>query len=76
MYGLGPRGVDFGDTICILFGCSVSVVLRHVLRYDTTLKPSYRLIGERFVYERMDGEAIAGQDISVLRSKTKEFYIR
>lgn len=49
--GIGPADCQAGDYICILYGCSVPVVLR----------PSgskYRLIGECYVQGMMGGEAV------------------
>ncbi|KAF4628209.1 hypothetical protein G7Y89_g9940 [Cudoniella acicularis] len=52
-YGLGPRDLAHGDTICILFGCSVPVVLRKVQGSDR-----YTFIGECYVHGIMDGESL------------------
>jgi hypothetical protein len=49
--GIFPSNTQVGDLICILFGCSVPVVLR----------PSgqvFQLVGECFVYGIMDSEAL------------------
>jgi hypothetical protein len=53
--GLGPRYTNEGDIICILFGCSVPTILRRSEWPNET----YQFIGECFIDERMDGEAIA-----------------
>jgi hypothetical protein len=45
-----------GDLVCVLFGCSVPVVLRR-LDEDN----SYTFIGECYLHGFMDGEAIAMQ---------------
>jgi hypothetical protein len=60
--GLGPKQVRPGDFICILFGCSVPVVLRkHELdnKQDTRREQKadlYRLLGECYVHGIMNGE--------------------
>jgi hypothetical protein len=70
---LGPRDVNDNDLICILFGCSVPVVLRNIPSHE---RQECTLVGECFVYEKMDGEAIAAQSSATLQAKTKSFYIR
>jgi protein AFG1 len=51
--GLGPAHVREKDNICILFGCSVPVVLRRK-------GAAFELIGECFVCNMMEGEAMRG----------------
>jgi len=53
LLGLGPRDIEIGDVIAILYGCSVPVVLR---RQNSSM---YTLVGECYVHERMDGETLA-----------------
>ena len=53
-FGLGPDKAQEGDLVCILFGCSVPVVLRKIL---TTHGPVYTLVGEAFIYGMMEGQA-------------------
>lgn len=54
--GLAPQESRKGDLICILFGCSVPVILRkHVTNPFTTY---YEFIGECYVHHLMDGEAL------------------
>ena len=52
--GLGPLGMQVGDTINILFGCKTSMVLRK------DLNESYKVIGPVYYDGIMDGEAILG----------------
>lgn len=61
--GLVPAQAKPGDLICILFGCSVPVVLR---QYDT---PKYTLVGECYMHGIMDGETVKSvqQEDSLLR---------
>ena len=64
---LGPRSCEEGDLICILHGCSVPVILRHI---DTREK--YKCIGECYVHSMMDGEAIILKEQEKL--PTNQFY--
>ncbi|ORX93677.1 hypothetical protein BCR34DRAFT_441785, partial [Clohesyomyces aquaticus] len=52
--GLAPADTEKGDNICVLFGCSVPVILRR----REQKSPSYKLIGECFVDGFMDGKAM------------------
>ncbi|KAF9889032.1 hypothetical protein FE257_008009 [Aspergillus nanangensis] len=54
--GLCPADARKGDLVCILFGCSVPVILRKHGRGETS---SFEFIGEAYVHERMDGYGIA-----------------
>ena len=55
-FGLGPTKAQKGDSVCILFGCSVPVVLRKV---GTLEVPAFQLIGEAFIYNMMEGQAMS-----------------
>jgi len=69
LLGLAPRHAQKGDIICILFGCSVPVVLRERSSPETPIDGSqssrqlfalehcFELIGECYVHGAMDGEA-------------------
>ncbi|KAM5511694.1 ankyrin and het domain protein [Fusarium oxysporum f. sp. phaseoli] len=52
LLGLCPPETKDGDFICILYGCSVPVVLRK------TQEGQMILIGEAYVHGKMDGEAM------------------
>lgn len=54
--GLVPMATEIGDELCILYGCSVPVVLRRQMSEEG--RPFYQLIGECYVNKMMDGEAI------------------
>ncbi|KAE8454442.1 hypothetical protein EG329_000064 [Mollisiaceae sp. DMI_Dod_QoI] len=58
-YGLAPKDTKQGDMVCVLFGCSVPVVLR---QQDSGNEKYFHMIGECFVYGMMDGEAVAGKE--------------
>jgi hypothetical protein len=53
LFGLAPGSAEINDRICILFGCSVPVVLRKLSAED-----KYKFVGECYVHGKMDGEAI------------------
>jgi hypothetical protein len=59
-----------GDLICILFGCSVPVILR---KHKDGF---YEFVGESYIYGKMDGEAFAGLDKDTIASAVVEFNIR
>ncbi len=50
-FGLGPRNMEEGDVVFVLYGCSVPVVLRPKGKH-------WSLIGEAFVAGIMDGEVV------------------
>lgn len=57
--GLAPQESRKGDLICILYGCSVPVILR---RHDANpFDIYYKFIGECYVHDLMDGEAFTIQ---------------
>ncbi|KAK6379475.1 hypothetical protein LTS17_006393 [Exophiala oligosperma] len=62
MVGLVPRAAKIGDVICILYGCSVPVVLRK--RQSSTSDTSWLLVGEAYVDGIMDGEEIKHASMS------------
>jgi hypothetical protein len=55
--GMVPEGAMKGDLVCILFGCSVPVLLRRTKDED-----SFTVIGECFLDGCMAGEAIGQSD--------------
>jgi hypothetical protein len=52
LYGLAPEEAERGDSVCILFGCSVPVILRKINSSE------FELVGEAYVYGKMEGEAV------------------
>lgn len=54
LLGLCPAATTQGDLVCILYGCSVPVILR---RHEDG--GYFELIGEAYVHGKMDGEAMA-----------------
>jgi hypothetical protein len=55
LFGLAPTMAKAGDQICILFGCSVPVILREA---RTISDVHYTFIGEAYIHGMMDGEAL------------------
>jgi hypothetical protein len=75
-FGLAPPGTEADDVICILLGCSVPVVLRKV---GTEQNTHYRFIGEAFIYDMMNGEALKeykNDTDAEIAEKAKEFRLR
>lgn len=61
LVGLGPREMMPGDMVCILFGCSVPVILRPFRRDESGGKKHLvKLIGEAYLHDHMEGEALTG----------------
>jgi hypothetical protein len=56
LFGLGPPGTKQGDFVCILFGCTVPVILREVNTGDMVV------VGEAYIHGKMEGEAIDDLD--------------
>ncbi|OCK98442.1 HET-domain-containing protein [Cenococcum geophilum 1.58] len=58
LLGLAPAATQVGDLICILYGCSVPVVLRKIVNENSDAdKYHYKLIGECYIHGMMNGEA-------------------
>ena len=62
---LGPKSCKAGDSVCILHGCSVPVLLRR-RRYMA----GYSFVGECYVHGMMDGEASTLKDDEKLPTKS------
>ncbi|KAL7918810.1 heterokaryon incompatibility domain-containing protein [Trichoderma austrokoningii] len=58
LFGLAPKEAEEGDLVCILFGCTVPVILRPV--EDLGL---HKLIGEAYTHGVMDGEAMISSEV-------------
>ncbi|TAQ90353.1 hypothetical protein B7494_g1332 [Chlorociboria aeruginascens] len=56
-FGIGPAKMEEKDLVCVLYGCSVPVVLRDVASPDGAR--NFKVIGECFVYGMMEGEALS-----------------
>jgi hypothetical protein len=61
-FGMGAPGLCEGDSVCIVAGCRVPVVLRRRGGGDR-----YGLVGGAYVHGFMDGEAVGGKDERDLR---------
>jgi hypothetical protein len=68
LVGIGPPSTQENDVVCILFGCSVPCILRP---HDDGAW--YELIGEAYIYGKMDGEAVMNLATEELERKTEEF---
>ena len=56
--GLAPGDCQKGDVLCILFGCSVPVILRSYQGSETG-QNLFKLIGECYIHGIMNGEGIS-----------------
>jgi hypothetical protein len=72
--GLAPKHAKKGDVVCILYGCSVPVLLRKYVddsrlkchkvdSADRTGETFYRVVGEIYVHGFMEGEAIKAKTL-------------
>jgi hypothetical protein len=73
LFGLVPGAAKAGDFVCVLFGCSVPVVLRE---HGEGVERYYEIVGESFVYGMMDGEAREGLLDEEVGAMTVEFRLR
>ncbi|KAL6703882.1 hypothetical protein ACN47E_009016 [Coniothyrium glycines] len=74
LIGLAPQHARIGDHICLLYGCSVPVILRQVT-YGDQLQ-AWKLIGDAFVYGVMEGEAFRTVFKHTMTNEEMEFNIR
>jgi hypothetical protein len=65
--GLAPASAKAGDLICILYGCSVPVILAQLA---PEVPRSYLLRGDCYVHGMMDGEALSVQKEHILPSRS------
>ncbi|KAF7890864.1 uncharacterized protein EAF01_010673 [Botrytis porri] len=54
--GLVPQNANYGDSVCVLYGCSVPVVLWKSLNLHGEVH--WQLTGEAYMDKIMDGEAV------------------
>ena len=66
---LGPRSCEVGDLVCVLYGCSVPVLLR-----PRSNVPGYTFVGECYVHGMMDGEACILEEQGKLSSTVFDLY--
>ena len=72
--GLIPQAAKVGDKVCIVYGCSVPVVLQQIGRPDGT--HCWQLIGDAYVDGIMDGELIQFAHLSKIKRVEIEFELR
>ncbi|EGX45777.1 hypothetical protein AOL_s00140g93 [Orbilia oligospora ATCC 24927] len=73
LFGLCPGDARSEDLVCIIYGCSVPVILRMVIAGP--LQPWYRIVGEAYVHGKMDGEAIDSYDAGWAVGNEQEFHL-
>ncbi|KAJ8126745.1 hypothetical protein O1611_g6894 [Lasiodiplodia mahajangana] len=88
LVGIGPPTTENGDLVCIVFGCSVPLIIRpRFLKHDgardgKARRPEkgdpdyYEFVGEAFIYGKMDGQAIEGINETTLQEKSRVFRLR
>ena len=71
LHGWGPPDAYRGQELifCILFGCSVPCILRKLPGNE------YQFVGETYVYELMDGEAVSSLGEEEIEGKRMEWRI-
>ena len=74
LVGLIPQNANVGDQICILYGCSVPVVLRKLP--GSIDNSRWQLIGDAYVHGIMDGEAIRSASLETVHFTDTELEIR
>lgn len=52
--GMACSGVQLGDTVCLIIGCTTPVILREVASASDGDQKQFTVIGEVFVYLSMD----------------------
>lgn len=73
LFGLAPAGARVGDLVCILYGCSVPVVLRqHETKIDDKPVVYYELLGDSYVHGIMEGDALDEQEKRSIRPRQFE----
>lgn len=76
LLGLGPEKTKKRDLICILYGCSVPVLLRQHHYHSLPDQPEtyYEFIGECYVHGLMDGEAFTIKENEKDKSAAKRIF--
>jgi len=77
LLGLAPANAEKGDLVCILYGCSVPVILR---RHSRTIEGQpceyFELVGDAYVHGLMDGHAVEENEQSESENKSQQFELR
>jgi hypothetical protein len=72
--GLAPRSARPGDTLAILYGCSVPVLMR--AHRDEQSATQWELLGEAYVNGLMNGEAVCARSTGDIEFEERIFEIR
>jgi hypothetical protein len=67
--GLVPGDCREGDLVCIVYGCSVPVILRQVSTEESGRNDHFVLVGEAYIHGMMDGEALVMKKRDDIRSQ-------
>lgn len=68
LFGLTSQKTQIGDIVCILFGCTVPMILRECIDDEHGVYNEF--IGESYIHGKMDGEALSGLNQADLGSRT------
>jgi hypothetical protein len=58
--GIGAGNVQYGDLVCILFGCSVPVILRPLLGNSVRRDWRVKIVGDCYVHDHIESELFVG----------------
>lgn len=75
LFGIGSRNIKKGHLVCILFGCSVPVVLKRSSRSEDGKTYHVTFICETYLHGKMGGEVLIGMDAATITAKTVNFVI-
>ena len=76
LMGIAPMNSREKDLVCVLFGCSVPVILRPSKVLDAYPMGPFKFIGEAFIYGQMDAELIIQlQSDNTLKEAQRTFVI-
>ncbi|KAK6503832.1 hypothetical protein TWF481_008838 [Arthrobotrys musiformis] len=73
LFGLCSGNTLPDDLVCIIYGCSVPVILRLVS--PGPLDERFMIVGEAYVHGKMDGEAMDSFDAGLALGKEQEFHL-
>ncbi|KAK6331354.1 hypothetical protein TWF730_004435 [Orbilia blumenaviensis] len=76
LFGLCPEATKNDDLLCILYGCSVPVILRPKGKpLPGKNQQSYMVVGEAYVHGKMDGEAIDSLKAKKVFDAEQDFHL-
>jgi hypothetical protein len=73
LFGIAPKCAQEGDLICILFGCSVPVILRERTKESESF---FEFVGDAYIHGMMEGEAFVGKNADEVERWSERFELR